>query len=101
MIKLPRWIKIILFWAIVLPLLFFTLEDFISFVQDLSLDMYNIVSELDYYVFDYEPHPNELLILQTLYAVLLIYCLFSISSNILQSYPTPQEHPLHSTILYK
>ncbi len=99
--KLPRWIKIILFWAIVAPLLFFTLEDFISFLQGLSLDMYNIVADLEYYIFDYEPHPNELLIVQTLYAILLIYCLFSISSNILQSYPTPQEHPLGSTILYK
>lgn len=99
--KLPRWIKIILFWAIVAPLLFFTLDDFISFLQELSLDMYNIVAELEYYIFDYEPHPNELLIVQTLYAVLFIYCLFSISSNILQSYPTPQEHPLGSTILYK
>lgn len=99
--KLPRWIKIILFWAIVLPLILFTLEENISFVQKLSLDMYNIVAELEYYIFDDEPHPNELLIRQTLYAVLFICCLFSISSNILQSYPTPQEHPLGSTILYK
>jgi len=97
----PRWIKIVLFWAIIAPLLFFILGDFISFVQKLSLDVYNIVAELEYYIFDYNPHPNELLVLQTLYAVLLIYCLFSISSNVLQSYPIPQERPLHSTILYK
>jgi len=83
-------------WAFLLVFIFFIVDDFILFTQELSLDFYNMIIEFK----DYNPHPNEIYILQFMYGLMTLYYLIGIGSNFIRTYPSPNAHPLNSKILY-
>ena len=73
---------------IILGTIFFTAEPMIYYIRQFITDFSPYILNLEYYLFHYELHPLELLILQLTYAIALDYVLINLCSHILKTYPS-------------
>ncbi|KKM92076.1 hypothetical protein LCGC14_1222090 [marine sediment metagenome] len=71
---------------IILGTIFFTAEPMIYYIRQFITDFSPYILNLEYYLFHYELHPLEVLILQLTYAIALDYVLINLCSQARQRF---------------